>query len=67
MTVNIGAKCSDGIALIADKKYTNISLGKENLDSEVFGDAAHFLTLFTGQYKATQRQHSWRYDNQPER
>ncbi len=52
MTVNIGAKCSDGIALIADKKYTNISLGNENFDSKVFGDAAHFLTLFAGQYKA---------------
>jgi hypothetical protein len=52
LTVNIGAKCSDGIALIADIKYTNIILGKKNFDSKVFGDIAHFLTLFTGQYKA---------------
>jgi 20S proteasome alpha/beta subunit len=52
LTVNIGAKCSDGIALIADRKYTNIILGKKNFDSKVFGDIAHFLTLFTGQYKA---------------
>jgi 20S proteasome alpha/beta subunit len=52
LTVDIGAKCSDGIALIADKKYTNIILGKENFDKKLFGDIAHFLTLFTGQYKA---------------
>jgi hypothetical protein len=38
--------------LIADRKYTNIILGKKNFDSKVFGDIAHFLTLITGQYKA---------------
>ena len=38
--------------MIADRKYTNIILGKKNFDSKVFGDIAHFLTLFTGQYKA---------------
>jgi hypothetical protein len=37
----------------ADKKYTNISLGNENFDNKVFGDATHFLRLFTGQYKAS--------------
>jgi hypothetical protein len=40
------------MSLIADRKYTNIILGKENFDSKVLGDIIHFLTLFTGQYKA---------------
>jgi hypothetical protein len=52
LTVDIVAKCSDGIALIADRKYTNIILGKENFDRKVFGNIAHFLILFTGQYIA---------------
>jgi hypothetical protein len=38
--------------LIADTKYTDIMLGKESFDKKVFGDTAHFLTLFTGQLKA---------------
>jgi hypothetical protein len=41
LTVIIGAKCSDGIALIADTKYTDIILGKESFDKKVFGDIAH--------------------------
>ena len=52
LTVCIGAKCSDGIALIADRKYTSVILGREEFDQKVFGDIAHFLTLFTGVWDA---------------
>ena len=48
LTVCIGAKCLDGIALIADRKYTSVIIGKEEFNQKVFGDIAHFLTLFTG-------------------
>jgi 20S proteasome alpha/beta subunit len=52
LTVVIGAKCADGIVLIADRKYTNVELGIEDFRNKIFGDAAHFLIQFTGKLNA---------------
>jgi 20S proteasome alpha/beta subunit len=52
LTVVIGAKCADGIVLIADRKYTDVTLGTEDFHKKTFGDAAHFLIEFTGKLSA---------------
>jgi 20S proteasome alpha/beta subunit len=51
-TVVIGAKCADGIVLIADRKYTDVRMGTEDFRKKIFGDAAHFLIEFTGKLSA---------------
>jgi len=40
MTVIIGGKCSDGVALIADKKLTNIFGGTPEFRHKIYGDLA---------------------------
>ena len=47
MTVIIGAKCSDGIILIADKRLTRKN-GKVIYNEKIFGDLAHFLIGYSG-------------------
>jgi 20S proteasome alpha/beta subunit len=52
LTVIIGAKCSDGIVLIADRKYTDVMTGDGDFGEKIYGDAAHFLVEFTGKFSA---------------
>jgi 20S proteasome alpha/beta subunit len=48
LTVVIGAKCSDGIVMVADKKISTIS-GKElKFEGKMFGDLAHVLIEYAG-------------------
>lgn len=47
LTVIIGAKCSDGVVLIADKKMTKIG-GEPQFKDKIFGDLAHFPLAYTG-------------------
>jgi len=47
MTVVIGAKCSDGIVLIADRKLTGKN-GEVRYCEKVVGDLAHVLIGYTG-------------------
>lgn len=48
LTVVIGAKCSDGIVLIADKKLTNVIGGKDDEGIKIIGDVAHILMGYSG-------------------
>ena len=48
LTVIIGAKCSNGVALVADRKLTNIFGGKPEFRDKIFGDLGHFLMGYTG-------------------
>lgn len=48
LTVVIGAKCSDGIALIADKKLTDLSGGDPQFRDKIRGDLGHILMGYTG-------------------
>ena len=49
LTVVIGAKCSDGVVLIADKKLTDIFGGKPpEYKHKLSGDLGHFLIGYTG-------------------
>ena len=52
LTVVIGAKCADGIVLIADRKYSSLIDREPIFDRKIFGDAAHFLIQFTGKLDA---------------
>jgi 20S proteasome alpha/beta subunit len=47
MTVVIGAKCSDGIVLIADRKLTRKN-GEIRYHEKIFGDLEHVLIGYTG-------------------
>lgn len=51
LTVVIGTKCKDGIALIADKKLTNIIGGKDDEGIKIHGDLLHILMGYTGAVK----------------
>jgi len=44
----LGAKCSDGIALIADTKFTDMTGGQTKYGRKIFGDLAHFLVVYSG-------------------
>jgi hypothetical protein len=46
--VIIGARCSDRITLVADRKLTNIFGGKLEFRDKIFGDLGHFLMGYTG-------------------
>ena len=48
LTVVIGAKCSDGIAMIADKKLTDLSGGDPQFRDKIRGDLGHILMGYTG-------------------
>jgi 20S proteasome alpha/beta subunit len=48
LTVVIGAKCRDGIVLIADKKLTNVIGGKDDEGIKIIGDLSHILIEYTG-------------------
>jgi len=48
LTVVIGAKCRDGIVLVADKKLTNVIGGKDDEGIKIIGDLAHVLMGYTG-------------------
>jgi len=48
LTVVIGAKCSDGIAMIADKKLTDLSGGDPQFRNKIRGDLGHILMGYTG-------------------
>jgi 20S proteasome alpha/beta subunit len=48
LTVVIGAKCSDGIAMIADKKLTDLSGGDPQFRNKIYGDLGHILMGYTG-------------------
>jgi len=51
LTTAIGAKCSDGIALITDAKLTKIlgiSIRKPRYGRKLFGDIAHLPMVYTG-------------------
>lgn len=47
MTVVMGAKCSDGFALIADRKMTS-SNGEVSFKYKIIGDVEHFLIGYIG-------------------
>jgi|GEM_PF-932472 20S proteasome alpha/beta subunit len=47
LTVVIGAKCSDGITLIADRKLTRRN-GEVCFNDKIFGDIEHILIGYTG-------------------
>jgi 20S proteasome alpha/beta subunit len=47
LTVIIGAKCLDGIVLIADRKLTRKN-GKSEYRAKIFGDLEHVLIGYTG-------------------
>jgi 20S proteasome alpha/beta subunit len=47
LTVIMGAKCIDGIILVADKKMTHEDGGFEYHD-KIFGDLLHILMGYTG-------------------
>lgn len=51
LTVIIGAKCSDGIVLIADRKLTNIFDESVRYDNKLFGDLSHIVMGYTGAEK----------------
>lgn len=48
LTVVIGAKCSDGIVLIADTKFTDMTGGNTDHGRKIFGDIEHFLVTYSG-------------------
>jgi 20S proteasome alpha/beta subunit len=48
LTVVIGAKCSNGIVLIADTKFTDMTGGNTEHGRKIFGDLAHFLVAYSG-------------------
>lgn len=48
LTVIVGAKCKDEIALVADRKLTDFSGGPPQFREKVFGDFAHILIGYTG-------------------
>lgn len=48
LTVVIGAKCRDGIVLIADKKLTNVIGGKDDEGIKIIGDLRHILIGYSG-------------------
>jgi 20S proteasome alpha/beta subunit len=47
LTVIIGAKCLDGIVLIADRKLTRRN-GEVRFSDKIIGDIRHFLIGYTG-------------------
>jgi 20S proteasome alpha/beta subunit len=49
--VIIGAKCSDGIVLVADRKLTNIFDESVRYDNKLFGDLSHITMGYTGTEK----------------
>lgn len=48
LTVVIGARCSDGIVLVADSKFTDMTGGQSKHARKIFGDLAHFLVAYSG-------------------
>ena len=48
LTVIIGAKCSDGIALIADRKVSAVSGRVLRFEEKIRGDLAHILIGYAG-------------------
>ena len=50
LTVIIGAKCSDGIVLVADSKFTALD-ESVRYDSKLLGDLSHVTMGFTGKEK----------------
>jgi hypothetical protein len=48
LTVVIGAVCSDGIAMIADKKLTDLLGGDPQFRDKILGDLGHILMGYTG-------------------
>jgi 20S proteasome alpha/beta subunit len=51
LTIIVGAKCSDGSALIADRKLTNIFDESVRYDNKLFGDLSHITMGYTGAEK----------------
>lgn len=48
LTVVIGGSCSDGIALIADKKVSSLSGRVLRFEEKIRGDLAHILIGYAG-------------------
>jgi len=48
LTVIIGAKCSDGIVMIADRKITDMTGNTLQYDNKIFGDMEHILIGYGG-------------------
>jgi len=48
LTVVLGAKCRDGIVLIADKWLTNVIGGKDDERIKIIGDLRHILMGYSG-------------------
>ena len=48
LTVIIGAKCSDGIVLVADMKFTTEFDESVHYDTKLFGDLSHVIMGYTG-------------------
>lgn len=48
LTVIIGARCSDGVVLVADTKFTDMTGGKTEHGRKIFGDIEHFLVAYSG-------------------
>ena len=48
LTVIIGAKCSDGIVLVADRKFTTKFDESVRYDTKLFGDLSHVIMGYTG-------------------
>ena len=48
LTVIIGAKCSDGIVLVADRKFTTVFDESVRYDNKLFGDLSHVIMGYTG-------------------
>ena len=51
LTVIIGAKCSDGIVMVADRKFTTILNESIKYDTKLFGDLFHISMGYTGTEK----------------
>jgi 20S proteasome alpha/beta subunit len=48
LTMITGAKCTDGIVLVADRKFTDYSSGSPQFCQKIFGDIEHILIGYTG-------------------
>ena len=48
LTVILGAKCSCGIVMVADRKCTDLLGGKPEFGMKIFGDLGHVIIGYTG-------------------
>jgi len=48
LTVILGAKCSDGIVMVADRKFTDLLGGTPTFGTKIFGDLEHVIIGYSG-------------------